>query len=352
MEIRSCAFDARDVEQMCIGAGIIPISVCPKTNVPHLLLGRERWVPMWKGSCRWSGFEGSRKQCESTIMTAAREFVEETMGCVRLASSSNVYERIRNVICQLGEKKYWKQIVLKVETERRMDRFHTTFLIPMEWNVNIPETFLNLRLEVEQVDRLLQEWHYTRPACIGEKHEVIGPIVFHEEGVHVLKSLETSPCILRKPWKRECNTITAVFRDAKDVNNINAWNDLRERITRAANRCNHPCVRCIYDDQWRLIQDIVINYDYLEKDQVKWWSINELDVVIAGQGQNGSDRFRPYFLPVLQTTLRLIREHLLFHGPCELCEESPAVPEELDECKHETGPLSGCVHRVDVDECT
>ena len=337
MDIRASAFDVRDVEQLCIGAGIIPISVCPKTNIPHLLLGRERWVSMWKGSCRWSGFGGSRKECESIVMTSAREFVEETMGCVHVSSSSSVYERIRNVICRLEDKQYWKQIVLKVETERRIERFHSTFLIPMEWDDTIPERFLNLRLEVEQVDRLLQEWHYTRPVCIGEKHELIGPIVFDGDGVHVVKSLETSPCILRGPWKRVSNTITATFQDSKDVDAIKQWNELRERITRAAFKCKHPCIRCIYDEQWRLIQDVFINYDYLEKDQVKWWSINDLDAVIDGQGQSGSDRFRPYFLPVLQMILNLMCEHVS-HNYCEPCEDNLLIPEERDEYKHVTEP--------------
>jgi hypothetical protein len=65
-----------------------------------------------------------------------------------------------------------------------------------------------------------------------------------------------------------------------------------------------------YDGRWRLLQHVDVNVDHLEKDQVRWWSIDELDAVIVGQGQFGVDRFRPYFLPVLQTALTLVRTRM------------------------------------------
>lgn len=351
MEIEDTTFDLRDVEQYCMGAGIIPISICPETNVPHLLLGRERWVPSWKGSCRWSGFEGSRKDCESTRMSAAREFVEESMGCVRLCPRDRPYDRIRDVIQCLECRKYWKRIVLRIDTDRRIERYHTTFLVPIPWCTEIPQRFFETRMEVEQIDRLLQEWNYTRPFNLGEMGEIIGPIEVTDTAVHVQKSLDTSPCILRRPWKRDVDVLTATFTDPMDMKEIVRWSELRDRLTRAVQRCKHPSVSVEYDERWRIVQYVDVNVDHLEKDQVRWWSIDELDAVIVGQGQLGVERFRPYFLPVLQTALTLVRgrmetvewtttplEEEDVCNECESFEPDPSVPIERDESPLVTVP--------------
>ena len=350
MNVQREYFDQRDVEQYCMGAGIIPISVCPRTNVPHLLLGRERWIPSWKGSCRWSGFEGSRKECESTRMSAAREFVEESMGCARLCPTPNrSYDRIRDVITKLDAGNFWKRIVLRIDTERRIERYHTTFLVPVPWSEEPPKRFFDARMEVEQVDRLVQEWNYMRPLVVGELGEVIGPIEFHDDGTVTLeKSIETSPCILRRPWKRVDGVLRATVTDQVEINQIRRWCELRERVSRAVAHCTHPCVTHERDERWRIVQTVRINSDHLEKDQIRWWSIDELDAVIDGHGQVGADRFRPYFIPVLQTALNVIHDrmdrlswsttapeereedHQALSTLCEQCEEDPSAPTTPD----------------------
>lgn len=356
MDIEEACFDLRDVEQYCMGAGIIPLAVCPETNVPHLLLGRERWVHSWKGSCRWSGFEGSRKECESTRMSAAREFVEESMGCVRMCPSDRRYDRIRDIIQCLERHNYWKRIVLRIDADRRIERYHTTFLVPIPWCEDIPQRFFETRMEVEQIDRLTQEWNCTRPFSIGELGEIIGPIDVTETAVHVQKSLDTSPCILRRPWKRDTDVLRATFTDPTDIQNIVRWSELRDRLTRAVQRCKHPCVSVECDERWRFVQHVDVNVDHLEKDQVRWWSIDELDAVLDGRGQLGAERFRPYFLPVLQTALNLVRtrmktvewktspstaEQEASDGvctECEPCAPDPSVPTGRAESPLVTGP--------------
>ena len=341
MEMHDASFDQRDVEKYCMGAGVIPIAVCPKTNTPHLLLGRERWVASWRGSCRWSGFEGSRKECESTRMSAAREFVEESMGCVNLCPSDRKYDRIRDVIDTLDARKYWKRIVLRIDTERRVERYHTTFLVPIPWCDEIPQRFFDTRMEVEQIDRLVQEWNYSRPLNLGDLGEVIGRVEITDMCITVEKCIETSPCILRRPWKRQGEVLRATFDDPTDMQQIQRWSELRDRVTRAVQRCTHPCVTPEYDEVWRQIQQVRVNSDYLEKDQVRWWSVNDLDAVIDGQGQLGAERFRPYFLPVLQTVLNLVHGRMedvqwktvgaqeVICNECEQSVDDPSIPIEI-----------------------
>jgi len=221
--------------------------------------------------------------------------------------------------------------------------------------------FFEARMKVEHIDRLLQEWNYTRPFNLGELGEIIGPIDVTDTGVHVQKSLDTSPCILRRPWKRDADVLRATFTDPLDIQDIVRWNELRHRLTRAVQRCKHPSVSVEYDDRWRLVQHVDVNVDHLEKDQVRWWSVDELDAVIVGQGQLGVDRFRPYFLPVLQTALTLVRTRMetidwmtttpseaeegdedASQDKCTECEPSepdPSVPTGRDESLPATEPL-------------
>tara|TARA_B110001452_G_scaffold4181_1_gene3825 strand:- start:6476 stop:7255 length:780 start_codon:yes stop_codon:yes gene_type:complete len=254
-------------------------------------------------------------------------------------------------------KLYWKRIVLRIDTDRHIERYHTTFLVPIPWNIDIPQRFFDTRMEVEQIDRLVQEWNFTRPFNLGELGEIIGPIQVTEGVVYVQKSIDTSPCILRRPWKRDGDVLRATFTDPMDVQSIGRWCELRERLTRAVRRCKHHCVTSECDERWRLVQHVYVNVDHLEKDQVRWWSIDELDAVISGHGQLGVDRFRPYFLPVLQTALSLMRSRMesvewavvppsteeddaqgAVHTVCELCEPDPLVPKEHGESPPLTEP--------------
>ena len=307
MEVHEATFDPRDVERCCMGAGVIPMSVCPRTRVPHLLLGRERWLPTWKGSCRWSGFEGSRKECESACMTAAREFVEESLGCVGVGGDRDA---VSDVIRALDAGAFWKRIVLRIENDRRPERYHATYLVPMAWDADVARRFQEARASIEQIDRLAQEWTHTRPACVGDHGEDVGELTVQDDGaLRVEKLLDTSPCIVRMPWRRNAagDALAATFADnSAEARQVRRWFELRERLQRAVTSFQHPCVRVRRDERWRLVQDVSINRDHLEKDQVRWWSVDELAAVIDGRGQLGTDRFRPYFLPVLQTALTLV----------------------------------------------
>jgi predicted NUDIX family NTP pyrophosphohydrolase len=81
MEIKSSHFENTDIDNLGFGAGVLPYAIDEHGEI-HVLLGRERFVSSWKGSCTWSGFEGSKKDNETIANTAIREFVEESLGVV------------------------------------------------------------------------------------------------------------------------------------------------------------------------------------------------------------------------------------------------------------------------------
>jgi hypothetical protein len=60
-----------------------------------------------------------------------------------------------------------------------------------------------------------------------------------------------------------------------------------------------------------LLQCVNVNLDHLEKDHIRWWNVPLLHAVMQGRGVCDKERFRPYFMPVLQTLLDLIaKEHV------------------------------------------
>lgn len=277
-----------------MGAGVVPVAVAPDGGY-RMLLGRERFMPQWKGSCRWSGFEGSRKDNESMERTAIREFVEESLGVVE--------DDVHQIV---SDRSYWIRIVLKILNERRAERYHTTYVIPVSWDVNLPQRFLKTRMGLELVDRATQEWRYARPAVLGDEDMDVGPIEVLEGSVHVARRPRRDPStsIIPAPWVMDEQGVQTATLVGDAAEGVIEWQRLRERVEDAL--IDHPGVSVRRCDRWGLLQGVTVIKDHLEKDKVRWWTEHELRQVLDGRGHMGTDRFRPYFLPVLQTLLQEI----------------------------------------------
>jgi len=79
----------------CIGASIIPFAICRRTHGIFFLLGKEKFCKKYPSdSEKWSDFGGRRKKTDSDPCDiAAREFYEETIGCVRFFAPDKVPRR-------------------------------------------------------------------------------------------------------------------------------------------------------------------------------------------------------------------------------------------------------------------
>lgn len=299
MNLIPASFANDEVDRNGIGGGVIPISVDRKGNM-RVLLGRERFVNQWRGSCRWSGFEGSRKEDETLCETAVREFREESMDVVLPCKKLSRCIRARM---------FYIRIVLNISSERKPDRYHATYVVPIEWNPDIPKNFQACRSHLEYVDRLVQEWKHARPSLLGEHGEEVGPVLAGDDGgVSVWKNVMNSPCILQSPWVYDDANKWYVKAKVMDERcaDLTTWSTLRDRLERAL-QTTHTSIECVRDTTWNLIQDVRISKDFLEKDQIRWWEIEELEQVLHNRGNLGAERFRPYFLPVLQTLLDELR---------------------------------------------
>lgn len=128
--LKETTFDFQEINEQIIGAGILPISIDDNGAV-RVLLGKERYINHWRGSLKWSGFEGGRKPGESVEYTAAREFIEESMGSVYL---DNVVPTIHSVMNQVLTENYVARIVLCIlQGEESEKRYHVTYVMQVPY---------------------------------------------------------------------------------------------------------------------------------------------------------------------------------------------------------------------------
>lgn len=136
-----------------IGAGVLPFTVHPETGVIYFLLGKEHFVPGWRGSNCWSAFEGGVKAVDENVFcTAAREYMEESLGVLHPTCSKEDIERLAKQM-QEGED-YALRVTLCIAGEMpRVPRFHVTFVRYFEWVDNITETFRRQRLHLIKLSK-------------------------------------------------------------------------------------------------------------------------------------------------------------------------------------------------------
>jgi len=229
---------------------------------------------------------------EDLAETAEREFVEESLGVLAAPLAD-----------------HWVRVVLRLNTERKQERYHATWVVPVAWDADAPQRFLETRLDLEHVDRAVQEWRYARPKHVLPDGRDVGAVDDDEDDGFEEDERSTDGGAVRaalgfaawSPWRvDEPEVVTACGPDAAKVRE---WARHRRRVERTLAGCkDHACVTVRRDaDGW--LQDVAVHKDHLEKDQIRWWTADELQQVLDARGHHGADRFRPYFLPVLQTVL-------------------------------------------------
>ena len=250
MELTKDTFDDEDIEAYFHGAGVVPVAHDARGRT-RLLLGRERFTQQYKGSCRWSGFEGTRKEGERVRETALRECFEESMGFAEPTLREG------------------RRLVMRVTTPNKAHRYHCTYLVPVAWEEDLPARFATRRRRMEDLDYAVQEWRLA-PDAPGLAARV-------------------EDCVAAA-WK-------SAFHVVEDADGV---------------------------------VDVRLNMDFMEKDQIRWWTLPELREVLQHHGSSRGERFRPYFLPMLQLILEQVDDDSPPASsdatPCQEC--SCALPEE------------------------
>jgi hypothetical protein len=290
---RSC-YVAEDID--VTGSGILPYFI-DRNGVPHFLLGKEQYIPNWKGSLRWSGFEGGRKDGESVEKNAAREFIEETTGVIA--------QDITALETSLKTKNYSLQICFSVHNTT--PRVHVTFVKEFKWIDNIEASFDETRSFLATLQDL-RECVSGMKNCILVAYPYVfeGNVVEGSERPEVVMSVKNVICYdddLMVEYITESNNVQGINCkvDNKEGMKYLNWFTKRKEMFDLINNsvhAHHPAITS-YRMQGYLY-DISINPDYLEKVRVKLWDIYALRQ-LAHSGTYGNEALRPYFLPVIKT---------------------------------------------------
>jgi|MDTE01.2.fsa_nt_gb hypothetical protein len=240
-QIDDAEFNLSEVDARIMGAGILPVRVV--RDKLQVLLGKERYIPNWRGSHKWSGFEGGRKPGEEIEYNAAREFIEESISSVNLVDCDTT---IPSIVEALKAKKYVARIALCILHGHHHDERRYKIMYLMEACGN-----------------------HDSEACFASRRRTL--MRFDNESKFVYDPLTQARIV------REYNNLDAACRSAIECD---------EALT-----------------VFR-VQD-----DFLEKQSVQWWWLEELEQVLNNGGCLQTNFFRAYFLPILWRTVRELKRY-------------------------------------------
>jgi hypothetical protein len=235
-----------------VGAGVVPMSICPSTGVPHILLGQERYVRGWSGSLKVSGFEGGNKQGESPEQNAARECHEETLGLV--------YDTQQGCAEELVNGKFVMRIAIGSRTKT-----HVTYLTTVPWIDDIRSKFKELRSFLVELDVIASKFE-----SVNRKIRVVLADEPQEE----------------EGWTRP-GLSKSTLAYAHSIRKT-----LEEKL-QSSPHGTHTAITVTREDN--VLKRVKVNHDYLEKIEMQYISVQSANDMLHRR----RSIIRPFFRPVL-----------------------------------------------------
>ena len=242
--------DSDCINQRAVTAGIICFSVHPQTDMIYLLLGKETRNGNIVG--RWCDFGGALMDHETVEEAAAREFTEETL-------------------CALDMTDTWRE-------QLPMDHARTS---------RTP-SFSHYRHYIEQM--LVKEEYTSRIKLLATR----GPERVTRE--YFLKKIQWQP--------RSVEYFNAIRSSLLRVDRLNGNQQPNSHhISRAL--VMHPSLSTVHGSDGRVF---AVDRDFLEKQQIQYWSLDRLEEVLQDNGQWRNHLFRRSFLPALRIVVDQLRQ--------------------------------------------
>ena len=286
--------------------GILPVAIDAAGQV-RMLLGKERYINHWRGSLKWSGFEGGRKSGEEIERTAARVYRGEH----GRRPVDNKEPTIDYIVEALRQERYAARIVLCIVHGDDLDRrFHATTRSRSPTTSGTPTpsacdaALVELQTKTQQLARYQTRSRRRRCRTRAPSTTATWSWPCASSASRATASCASSLSTTRATCVHE---IADIADD--DCLNYTRWFALRQSCTieiDAVDYCRHALH--IERDARQLIQAAKINEDFIEKQAVQWWAADDLKAVLANGGYVQSEFFRAYFLPVLQRALQELRD--------------------------------------------
>ena len=297
------------------GAGIMPFMVSSKGEL-LFLLGREKYQAGYRGSSRWSAFEGGAHATETVLGAAVREFTEESIGCLSCAESE-LSEQLQN-------KDYNMSVTIR--TQYHGGSIHVTFVKQFSYTPHVAEIFARRR-----------HWLVTAQK-LHSIAKILGELVPHaypylQCGDVVCRSGEFGVVddVRDVEYLDDVLHLTAIVRTAeRDGGGGGGGGTRRVRLShthlqprlarlyvrlflarrRLAQHIDEVAAMGIPDGALSVkrsplgtLRNVTVNVDFLEKSTVRLWSLPELKAALQDRAYN-SEAFRPYFLFVMNKVVQ------------------------------------------------
>jgi len=287
-----------------VGAGVLCASKTPAGDVV-LLLGKEREVPGWKnGSLKWCGFSGRSEEGETALMSAAREFLEESCSAVMLTPDATLPATLAEVSRAL-EHALPVAHTLKAPYPSELLLCHVTYLCRVPYDAETPRRFLRLHEELKRVDAVFKSFHRSKKFAehlprffmpgfvIADKTLTVGLRADLEAdvvSVDVVEELggsgEPAPPVT---WR-----VKVTPQMAKEAANVSgAWKEVTDFVARERQSevFAHPAV--LLATHRSMLVSAYVNRCYLEKTELAWFRLEDL---VSPERWRGRDDFRRNFL--------------------------------------------------------
>lgn len=315
------------------GAGIVPYCIS-HDGVLHFMLAKEGQCG-WKSSNKWSAFEGGRKAGERSADTAAREFVEESLGVIPMDGSVDKFSDAEAVAKALLGGKYTMRVVihLKMKNETRV---HVSYLKQCEWLPYLPEKFAMVRKTLSDAMNVASRLEYMQSKSVLPfrypflRENMV--VVMHGSTFLVVSvdSVSVSGGSLFSTFRYvpdgegSCESIRVAHVSCLVENSLHLqayaeWFRYRKVATSFMQRAmqdiaRHPAIACKYNINGDVIS-ICVNRDYLEKSEIRMWSIGEVQEVLRNRGAAEAGQFRTCFLPALHVAVQKLQTVNEFSAP-------------------------------------
>lgn len=310
MELRAADFVWDEIEPRVASAGVIPVYIDP-AGAATILLGKESVDTTWIGSDKWSAFEGGRDPNETVERSAAREFVEESVCAIQIASG--VTPTVESVETHLLQRQYVARIVLCVvhPDDPGEYKYRVSYLVQVPEQPGCVDRFAALHAKLTQFE-IARKLFWQRANITTQRYPAAGRIIQGLIDAHKLEGLQDVTAeddALRLTYLAggddEC---TVRVPKACGAHQYEEWFAHLRHLQRHAEALDSFMVG-LHNDV-HLACPYRVNAAFLEKKEIKAWSLAELDAVMRDGGRFGHEYFRPYFLPMLQSAIAELRQCL------------------------------------------
>lgn len=304
------------------GSGILCWTQDPTTNQIYFLLGKETEQQHYRRNHRnkmkgWCDFGGCNKRFhaesegETAAQTAGREFVEETCGMVPLLACSPHQTNIKTVQTALLQGQFDFVITTKANKGKRR---YVCFVCKVPWDTDLPLKFTNMRTLLSRLYHDVCEVHrlhkqiphsppYFRPGMTTGNAMIraVQDIVWDSKDGRLQLLMETQQ--EHQDPTLDWHSFTLDGND-RFVNTYINWVKGRQKMLRMYLNLplevrHHPSMRVMY--KYGNIYNLSINPDFLEKSELRWWSLAELQR--ESDTPVPSNPFRPCFRSVVRLAL-------------------------------------------------